>query len=393
MSSREKGLNRFIFGKDRMQSRLHTGKLTGLRRLLLHLLFWAMIVTYFAWGFGFNTNLKVSFLNALLYVPGHMIIVYSLVWFLIPRYLIRGKYLHFFVGFLIALALCMVYAKGAQLTIEANNVFKGFTMTTGRNILPFIHVAGIAISINLLKYWYLQQRQTMEALQQKTAAELELLKSQVHPHFLFNTLNNLYSHVLEGSANAPEIVLKLSNLLRFMIYESSAAAIPLAKEISLLKEYIALEQLRYGSRLDISFVVDGDPDNKEIPPLLMLPLVENAFKHGASKQLDQCWISLNIHISPDGLHCKLLNSYEPDGETEQGTDNASFLPANKGIGLQNVKKRLDLLYPGKYHFAAIPSKEVFIVTLDLQWEDSNKTVLNNNPLTPPYGIEMSFGGR
>ena len=343
-----------------MQRNLHTGNLKWLKRLLLHLLFWIIIVTYFAWGFGFNTDLTTSFLNALMYLPGHIIIVYSLVYFLIPRFLIKRKYIYFFSGFLLALTFCMLYAKTAQLVIESNSVFKGFNMTTGRNILPFIHVAAIAISINLLKYWWMQQQQTMEAVQQKTAAELELLKSQVHPHFLFNTLNNLYSHVLEKSDKAPEIVLKLSSLLRFMIYESNAVTISLTKEINLLKEYIALEQLRYGSRLDVSVSIDGQIDNNEIAPLLMLPLLENAFKHGARKQLDQCWISLSIHVTAAGLHCKLLNSFEGDDSID------TTLSVSKGIGLQNVRKRLELLYPGKYQFSAIASKDVFIVNLDLQ---------------------------
>ena len=360
------------------------GNLRWLRQVLLHLLFWMIIVTYFAWGFGFNTDPKTSFLNALLYVPGHMIIVYSLVYFLIPRFLIKKRFFYFFAGFLIPLALSVFYARAVELTIEAASGFRGFSMNTGRNILPFIHVAGIAISINLLKYWYLQERKTMTALQQKTAAELELLKSQVHPHFLFNTLNNLYSHVLNRSSDAPEIVLKLSGLLRFMIYESSAAAIPLKKEISLLQEYISLEQLRYGSRLDISFTIDGNLDDQTIPPLLLLPLVENAFKHGASKQLDQCWISLNMHIGPGGLFCKLLNSYEPDP--------ATALRADRGVGLQNVQKRLNLLYPGKHQFSTIASNEVFIVSLDLQWDDSTAAAIPHNPEKAPYAIEMPAGG-
>jgi LytS/YehU family sensor histidine kinase len=316
-----------------------------------------------------------------------MIIVYALVYWLIPRFLITKRYPYFFAGFLVVLSLCIVYSMLAQLTIEANtNAFKGFNMSTGRNVLPFIHVAGIAISINLLKYWYYQQRQTMEALQQKTTAELELLKSQVHPHFLFNTLNNLYSFILEKSDKAPEIVLKLSNLLRFMIYESGAATIPLTKEISLLKEYMALEQLRYGNRLDISFAIDGDTDSKVIAPLLMLPLVENAFKHGASKQLDQCWISLHMHVTDKGMHCKLLNSCE--GEPEAG------IPGNKGIGLQNVKKRLELLYPGRYSFSTLLTKDVFIVNLALQWEGTiNTPAANIQLIKQSHDLEVPVGGR
>jgi len=371
-----------------MQHNLQTGKFKWLKQLSLHILFWILIITYFAWGFGFNSHYKTSFLNALFYLPGHMIIVYSLIYFLIPRFLITKKYVYFLTGFLLVLLICGVYAKLAELSIEASPAFKGLNMTTGRNILPFVHVAGIAVSIDLLKYWWLQQRKTMEAVQQKTAAELELLKSQVHPHFLFNTLNNLYSHVLEKSDKAPEIVLKLSSLLRFMIYESNAAVIPLAKEINLLKEYIALEQLRYGSRLDVSVSIDGEMDNKEIAPLLMLPLVENAFKHGASKQLDQCWISLSIHITNGGMYCKLLNSFEWD---ESGITDTT-LPANKGIGLQNVRKRLDLLYPGKYSFSAMVSKDVFIVSLDLQWKESHLMVIKNNKEKTKYELEMPVGG-
>ena len=369
-----------------MDLRQTPDKLSWVQRLSLHILFWIAIVTYFAWGFGFNVNYKTSFLNALLYVPGHMIMVYSLVYFLIPRYLITKKYLLFFAGFAATLVLCMAYASLAQLSI--NDAFKGFNMTTGRNILPFVHVAGIAISINLLKYWWMQQRKTLEAVQQKTEAELELLKSQVHPHFLFNTLNNLYSRVLEKSDEAPAIVLKLSGLLRFMIYESTAAAIPLKKEINLLKEYISLEQLRYGNRLDVSVVVDGDMDNKEIAPLLMLPLIENAFKHGASKQLDQCWISLNIHLTEQGMYVKLLNSFEARRPGLVDTT----LEAGKGIGLKNVEKRLQLIYPGRYRFSAQASGDVFIVNLDLHWEENHVTMIKDNTIKLSHELEMSVGG-
>jgi hypothetical protein len=362
------------------------GKLGWVQRLLLHILFWIAIVTYFAWGFGFNVDYKTSFLNALLYLPGHMIMVYSLVYFLIPRFLITKKYVYFFAGFAATLILCMIYASFAQLSI--NDAFKGFNMTTGRNILPFVHVAGIAISINLLKYWWLQQRKTLEAVQQKTAAELELLKSQVHPHFLFNTLNNLYSRVLEKSDEAPAIVLKLSGLLRFMIYESAVPSIPLRTEINLLKEYISLEQLRYGNRLDISLAVDGNMENKEIAPLLMLPLIENAFKHGASKQLDQCWISLNIHLTERAMYVKLLNSFEAEKPGSVDTT----LGAGKGIGLENVKRRLQLIYPGRYRFSALASGDVYVVNLDLHWTENHLSVIKDNNVKIAHELEMSVGG-
>lgn len=355
-------------------------------RVMLHLLFWLLLVTYFAWGFGFNTSYKDSFINALMYIPGHMIMAYSLWCILVPRFLIKKKWLSFSGGFLMVLAACALYTVLAQLTLEKNALFRGFNMATGRNVLPFVHVAGIALSISLLKYWWLQQQQTMEAVQQKTAAELELLKSQVHPHFLFNTLNNLYSHVLEKSDKAPEIILKLSGLLRFMIYESNVASIPLHKEINLLKEYIGLEQLRYGTRLDVSLAIDGDISNKEIAPLLILPLIENAFKHGAAKQVDQSWITVSIHVTNYSMQCKILNGFDAD-------ENMLHLsPEKKGVGLQNVQKRLALLYPGRYHFSAAAAESVFIVALELHWKESHLNIVKNNQTPSRYEMEMSAGG-
>ncbi len=329
-----------------------------LKKVLLHALFWIIIVTYFAWGFGFNVSYKASFLNALFYLPGHMFIVYVLLYFLVPRYLMKKKYLHFFAGLLLTVACCTGYAMAMQLVLTASDSFKGFSMTTGRSILPFFHVGGIAISIKLLSYWYQQKQQTLEAHQQRVQAELELLKSQLHPHFLFNTLNNLYSYTLEQSPKAPEIVLKLAALLRFMIYESNRPYIPLEQEIALLQHYIDLEQLRYGDRLDISLVISNDANRYQIAPLLLLPFLENAFKHGTSMQIDQCWISLNLSITDNVMSFKLVNSMDkeqPIKDYETG-----------GVGLQNVKRRLDLLYSGQYKFETLMQEEVYVVNLEIK---------------------------
>jgi sensor histidine kinase YesM len=355
------------------------------KKILLHVLFWIIVLVYFAWGFGAKTSFASSFYNIVLYLPGFMLTVYSLIYFLIPRFLFKKKYGYFFAGLLVVLLLCLGYSALVQMMINGK-VFNGLTMNEGRGVLPFIHIGGIAIAINLLKYWYQQKQQTIEAEQKKTAAELELLKSQVHPHFLFNTLNNLYSHVLDQSPKAPEIVLKLSDLLRFMIYESSVPLIPLTKEIKLLQEYISLEQLRYGDRLDVSVTVTGPLEDKQVTPLLMLPLVENAFKHGTSNQTDQCWISFDLHVTEQGMHFKLVNS--KDGAQTTG-DNK-----RKGIGLLNVKRRLDLLYNGRYTFATEEDKEVFIVNLEILWDKSSKeynAAIVNQSNHQHYEMEMFTG--
>jgi len=238
--------------------------------------------------------------------------------------------------------------------------FAGVDLKTGRNVLPFIHVGAVAVSIKLLKYWYFQRKQTIQAEQRKAVAELKLLKAQLHPHFLFNTLNNLYSHLLEYSPKSPEIVLQLSALLRFMIYESNIPKIPLTKEMELLQNYISLEQLRYGDRLEISLSVSGEIEKYQIAPLLLLPFLENAFKHGTSKQIDQCWINLDLSMEGDMLCFKLINSIDPHSKED--------LTNNKGIGLVNVVQRLRLLYKDKYHFDTTRLEEVFVVNLKLTLE-------------------------
>lgn len=255
----------------------------------------------------------------------------------------------------------------------------------GLALLGQFTILGTAVSIKLLKHWYQQRQEMMEMKQQKLSAELQLLKSQVHPHFLFNTLNNLYSFTLHESHKAPEIVLKLSQLLRFMIYESNVPAIPLLREIAILKDYIELEKLRYGNRLDISLSFTGNLEGKLIPPLLLLPLIENSFKHGTSRQLDQCWISLDMHVENDTMSLKLLNSLDNE-----------YTPANghhKGLGLQNVKRRLELLFHGKYSFQARQEEDMFIVQLQLQLEkDSNvaqSPSINYQPVD--YDMEMLAG--
>lgn len=355
-----------------------------LTRVGLHLLFWIGIVVYFAWGFGISGNTRASFTNALFYVPGQMIMTYALLYFLTPRYLEKKKYLAFVLGLVVVIVICAAYASLANLTLAVHkNKFSGVRLDTGRNILPFIHVAGIAFSIKFLNYWHRQKQKTIEAQREQLTTELELLKAQVHPHFLFNTLNNLYAYTLEQSDKAPEIVLKLSNLLRFMIYESRAASIPLRKEVELLQSYIELEQLRYGERLDVSFTSSGTIDNKMIAPLLLLPFLENAFKHGTSRQIDQCWISFDLNVTASILQFKLVNSV--DKEDKKATTDG-------GLGLQNVKRRLNLLYPGKHQLTVQSEEEVFIVSLELELEEGNSdaTIATSiiNTTDKKYDLEM-----
>jgi len=331
-----------------------------LKRIGLHILFWILIVLYFAWGFGLDLNPMQSIRNALFFIPGHLIIVYGVLYFLVPKFLLNRKYWQFFLGLFILIGACGIYTVLAQLSLSGDPNLQGANITVGRNILPFIHVAAIAASIKLLKFWYVQRKHTLEAEQQRTVAELKLLKAQLHPHFLFNTLNNLYSHTLEFSPKSPEIVLRLSALLRFMIYESNSHRISLDREISLLENYISLEKMRYGERLDLSLYVAGEIEKYQIAPLLLLPFVENAFKHGTSRQIDQCWISLDLSLEGSLLKFKLINSIDPVTK-DVGSHSG-------GLGLDNVKKRLEILYKGDYKLETQKLPDVYVVNLEIQLE-------------------------
>jgi len=210
-------------------------------------------------------------------------------------------------------------------------------------------------SLSLGKQWLLKQKEFLQAQQEKITAELQLLKAQVHPHFLFNTLNNLYSLTLQKSDKAPQMVLKLSDIMSYMLYDTQEDKIELEKEIRHISNYIELERLRYGSRLDLSFEVFGSTYGKYVAPLVLMPFVENAFKHSAGNDIEQAWIRIELTITDDTLWVKVENS-------KTASEGAG---PTKGIGLTNVKRRLELLYPGSHILSINKKNDWFAVYLDL----------------------------
>lgn len=338
---------------------------------LRHILFWIFVLNYLAWGYGITKEgvpigpeaLKAAYIRIAMFIPGFMMVVYPLLYFLIPRYLVKKRYFLFITGLIGLMVFASIYTQVFQLNFHPINKFAGFSFLWGKNLLPFIHITGIATAIKFIKYAYFQEDRAAYARQQKTIAELELLKAQIHPHFLFNTLNNLFAHTLRNSSDSPQIVSKLSSLLRFMIYESREEYISLAEEINLLNNYIDLEKLRYGQELNLSVTFSGDLEKKLIRPLLLLPLIENSFKHGLSQQLEQKWIRLNMYVDQNILYFELANSKDPK-QVRTGSPGKS-----NGIGLGNVKRRLELLYPEKYELDILDQGDFFLVNLKLQVVD------------------------
>jgi two-component system, LytTR family, sensor histidine kinase AlgZ len=227
-------------------------------------------------------------------------------------------------------------------------------------------MAAFTSMIVLFKYWMSKQKEFLSAEKEKVNAELQLLKAQVHPHFLFNTLNNIYSYSLERSPKTPQMILKLSSLLSYMLYECKVNDVLLEKEIEIMKNYIDLEKERYGNRLEISINIEGDIQDKFVAPLLFLPFLENAFKHGTSEQLEKPWLSMDISVKNYQLHCKIINS-----------KNDIPLPHENGIGISNVQKRLAYLYPEKHELKLNDEGNYFIVSLLLDLKQLPTGKFNN----------------
>jgi LytS/YehU family sensor histidine kinase len=228
-------------------------------------------------------------------------------------------------------------------------------------------VGGIAAAIKLMKYWYVKEQRNLQLQKENVESQLQLLKAQVHPHFLFNTLNNIYSYTQKTSPVAAKMVSGLSDLLRFMLYEGDQRVIPLSRELKMVQDYINLEQIRYGNKLDIHLDLPEKTNDLYIAPLLLLPLVENCFKHGTSSMLEQPWISLQITLDKTEMRMKLIN----------GKAIETMNPQKKaGIGIANVQKRLSLLYPEKHEFTITSDAEVFVVNLKVELEQSKEPLLN-----------------
>jgi len=221
----------------------------------------------------------------------------------------------------------------------------------------YMVVVGAAF-IKLLIQWYNSSQQNQLLARENLETELKFLKSQIHPHFLFNTLNNLYALTLKKSDKAPETVLKLSELLDFMLYDCNASKISLDKEIRLVNSYIDLEKLRYNDDISIKFETTGETSKMEIAPLLILPIVENCFKHGISEQTNKSWIKISLKVQNNTLVLVAENTISIGSQE----DNHGY---KEGIGIENVKRRLQLLYPDKHELEIIKEDNIYFVKLEL----------------------------
>jgi len=357
------------------------------KRWVRHLIFWVGYVTFFTLvGEGELSDLRDALRAELILLPVKMLAVYVTLYGLLPLFLLRNRYA-LFVSFLTILLIGAAFLQRAVIYYVLYPItypdmpYGDFVNSTQiiRYGLTILGVLLLATAIKIVKYWYKDQQTAKAMIKAKLEAELKFLKSQIHPHFLFNTLNNLYSLTLKKSDSAPEMVLRLSGLVNYMLYEASAPSVPLSKEIENMHNYIALERLRYGESLDIFFDVSGNVNGTRIAPLMLLPFIENSFKHGVSDELSDKWISINLNVNHAHMTFKVENSRSRDVSDAPPADYKG------GIGLKNVKRRLELLYPDSHQLTIRDEADTYLIILKLSLDN----LLERNPIQTETLLEST----
>jgi two-component system, LytTR family, sensor kinase len=339
-----------------------------LKYKLHHVAFWVLV--FGAWYFlryqdyqtitiAFQVTLiKVADLALLVYITNHL---------LIPRLLYRKKYFVFATcyilmiatsSFLKMLVLAKVMNMPAMLPFAENLKTRIYD-----NFIPhfFLVTAGAAIQL-MVDYFRLQKRMA-ETAKEKAEAELNFLKSQINPHFLFNSINSVYFLIDKENKQARESLHKFSDMLRYQLYEMNGARVPIEKELRYLQDYIHLQKLRKDEQYEVSFNYSASLHNFTIEPLLLIPFVENAFKHVSSHSHQSNFIRIDLDHKENWLRFRIDNSTEPKTAADP----------YGGIGLKNVKRRLELLYPETHRLNMQCTNDHFLVELDL------KTNLSTDP--------------
>ncbi len=226
------------------------------------------------------------------------------------------------------------------------------------NLFACICIIGTAVSIKSIHNLYKTEEKQKEEKRARTEAELKNLKNQLNPHFLFNTLNNIYALIAISQDKSQEAVMDLSKLLRYVLYDSDAREVPISKELDFLKNYVELMRLRFADNVEVKMTTDiSQNPHLAIAPLLFITFIENAFKHGVSS-CKKSFIHFSIVATdPQTIRCEIANSYFPKSEEQD--------KSGSGIGLENLKKRLELLYPGKYAYNVETTNEIYKSTLTI----------------------------
>lgn len=334
-----------------------------------HIVFWLIYfsITVIRWG-GIHEDYLYSFKTTLLGFPIHLMLSYLNIYVLMPQFAFKKKHTRYTVLVVLAIFIMVVAKFNLTYYLVSTNVWPEgpyiehitfnyvIDMMIGE-LYVITFVTAIKITLD-----YLHEHKRVADLE-KTQLETELLflKTQVSPHFFFNTLNNIYSLAVENSKKTPQIILRLSELMRYLLYETKNKRQSLENEILCIQNYLDLERIRHSDKLEVDMSISGDIQDKEIAPILLLTFIENAFKHGVQKSIEPVTIIIDFTIKRKFLYFKITNPIPKSIERKESMNDSN------GIGLENVKKRLELGYNEDDYKLSIKNKNnMFVVKLKIK---------------------------
>jgi sensor histidine kinase YesM len=304
-------------------------------RISWHIGFWLLYIFFDSLGANLNVYRTPFVYYYIVRIIGFIVFTYLLIFIFFPILVNRSRYFYYVI---IGLALSIVFAKYQTFNYSYFKLdgYEGFKVSQA---LPFnVFFFALVTFLKLGKDYYFKQQEIVIEKQRRIELELEFLKSQISPHFLFNTMNNLYGLSVVKSELLPPLMLQLSDLLRYSLYETNQTFVPLEKEINYIKNYIDLEKIRIGDRLELSMNIDDtDINDVKIAPIVLIVFVENAFKHSRNIIDKKIKISFDLEVTNGWITFTTKNNYA-----------AQEKDINSGIGLENIKKRLEYLYPNQY---------------------------------------------
>ncbi|MBP6812053.1 MAG: histidine kinase [Saprospiraceae bacterium] len=331
----------------------------------IHLLFWLLYIVseYFANLMHLRTGENLRFFRSmLLSLPILIISTYFIALYAVPRFLKTERW-GLFILISIVVAIFVFY--GRVKWLELLNYFQGYSGKVPvtkvlSNVIRDYAIIALAVCIYIIGDYRRERKANLELVKSKAEAEIKLLKGQLHPHFLFNSLNNLYSLALIKSDLTADSILKLTELLDYLVYRANMDKVPLSKEVQLLNNYIGLEQLRYEDHLRIETDIVVQNDALKVAPLLLLPFAENCFKHGGPDKDGLFWVDIQLYADDEKLVFQISNSKKNGQERNKHTG---------GLGLQNIRQRLSLLYPGRHELKIDNQPDAYKVRLEIKIRD------------------------
>lgn len=336
-----------------------------IRSILLHTLFWIVWLTRTLFDiqelWGWNWSLIYIVIIFCCQAP----LVYLHLYVLVPKLLNKKNYILYLITTTLGIVLYSFTVYSLLKWLPSEEMPATMTRFLGRITPNFDVLEGFIVIIltYALKYTliaFITQNELLRLQKEKLELELNALKSQIHPHFLFNTLNNLYSLTLKNSEKASEVVLKLSDIMRYVLYQANENKVLLSKEIAFVKNYVDLQRIRYNQKYTIHFEVEGKIYEQLVAPLLFIDFVENAFKHGLEKRFNDGFVDIKFIYNNNQINLKVINS---KGQSDQESDMQK--PEQSGIGLTNVKKRLLLIYGAKHQLEINDKEAEFIINLNI----------------------------